>query len=269
MNTFRIGCLADSFRTDIPGAIKKAAALGVEGVQIYATGGEVSPELTPDQRRELRDMIESNGLCVSALCGDLGAPGFADAAINPQRIDYSKRILELAADLGTNVVTTHVGAIPEDASCERYATIQKACYELAQYADGMDAHFAIETGAEHGFVLKGFLDTLGSTGVAVNFDPANLVMCSCDDAAEDVYLLRDYIVHTHAKDGVHDPAAEYGYRELPLGEGDVGFPKYLAALKDIGYRGFLTIEREVGADPAADIAHAVGFLKRTISDNAL
>ena len=50
------------------------------------------------------------------------------------------------------------------------------------------------------------------------------------------------------------------YTELPLGSGGVDFPRYLAALEDIGYKGFLTIEREVGANPAHDIAEAVKFL---------
>ena len=40
------------------------------------------------------------------------------------------------------------------------------------------------------------------------------------------------------------------------------FPAYLAALEEIGFDGFLTIEREVGADPAADIAMAVEFLRK-------
>ena len=42
------------------------------------------------------------------------------------------------------------------------------------------------------------------------------------------------------------------------------WPNYIKALKDIGYNGYLTIEREVGADPAADIAMAVDFLKKYI-----
>ena len=54
------------------------------------------------------------------------------------------------------------------------------------------------------------------------------------------------------------------FTEVPLGEGKVNFPKYIAALKDIGYNGFLTIEREVGADPAKDIGMAVNFLKGLI-----
>lgn len=267
--SFKIGCLADSFRLDIISGIKTAASLGTTGVQMYAVGGEYSPDMSNVARKELNEIMSSYGMCFSALCGDLGAPGFADNSLNSSRIEYSKRILDLAKDLGTNIVTTHVGAIPDDENSERYYTIQKACFELAEYAKSMDAHFAIETGAEHASVLKKFLDSLGSNGVAVNFDPANLVMCQCDNAAESVYILKDYIVHTHAKDGRHDTSVEWGYIELPLGDGDVDFVSYLKALKDIGYNGYLTIEREVGENPVADISHAVSFLKNTISSNNL
>ena len=51
------------------------------------------------------------------------------------------------------------------------------------------------------------------------------------------------------------------YKEVPLGTGSVDYPKYVAALHEIGYRGFLTIEREVGDNPIADITTAVNFLK--------
>ena len=50
--------------------------------------------------------------------------------------------------------------------------------------------------------------------------------------------------------------------ELPLGEGDVPFPAYLSALKGIGYNGYLTIEREVGENPKADIMTAAQYLKK-------
>ena len=137
----------------------------------------------------------------------------------------------------------------------------------------------IRDSPETAATLKGFLDGLHSTGVAVNLDPANLVMVTGDDPVAAVYTLKDYIVHTHAKDGrrllVRDPEIIYGiiedeiqagraFIELPLGEGDVDFPNYLKALDDIGYRGFLTIEREVGDDPETDIAKAVTFLQDKI-----
>ena len=57
------------------------------------------------------------------------------------------------------------------------------------------------------------------------------------------------------------------YQELPLGKGGVDFVNYLKALDEIGYRGFLTIERECGADPAADIALAADYLRSIINAN--
>lgn len=77
---------------------------------------------------------------------------------NPALIEESKRILELAKDLETDVVTTHIGVVPEDKSHPRYAIMQEACGQLAAYADSLQAHFAIETGPEKAATLKEFLD---------------------------------------------------------------------------------------------------------------
>lgn len=276
MYPFSIGVMLDSFRTDMLTALDKAAALGAKGIQVYATRGEMSPEkLDAQKRKEFLKAVKDHGLTVSALCGDLGK-GFVNPDLNPGLIEQSKRILDLAKDLETDVVTTHIGVVPEDPSHPRYAIMQEACGQLAAYADQMRAHFAIETGPEKAATLKGFLDGLHSTGVAVNLDPANFVMVTGDDPVQAVYTLKDYIVHTHAKDGrrlaIRDPEVLYGmvesemlndpsYIELPLGEGDVDFPNYLKALNDIGFKGFLTIEREVGDDPEKDIGAAVKFLQ--------
>lgn len=278
MYQFPIGAMVDSFRQPTRDAIKTAAALGVQGLQMYATTGENAPEnLTGQKRRDLLHYVKDHGLCFSAICGDLGK-----AFIYPERnvmlIDASKRIMDLAKELETDVVTTHIGVIPADKTCDRYKIMQAAAYELAQYADAMQAHFAIETGPEIAVTLKAFLDDLGSRGVAVNMDPANFVMVTKDDPVQAVYTLKDYIVHTHAKDGVNlkpcDPEKIYAemdhgawdsepaFKEVPLGQGAVDFLKYLKALEDVGYRGFLTIEREVGGNPAADIGEAVKFLNK-------
>ena len=88
-------------------------------------------------------------------------------------------------------------------------------------------------------------------------------MVAGDDPVQAVSVLKDYIVHTHAKDGIKKP--DGSWQEVPLGKGGVDWPNYLKALKDIGYDGYLTIEREVGEDPAADIKLAVDFLKDHLS----
>lgn len=283
MYNFPIGVMLHSFRLPFEESLKKAVEVGAKGLQLLTTLGELAPEnMDSAKRREVLDMIRSHGLTISALCGDFGH-GFGTVKDNPDLIEKSKRVLDLALDLETDVVTTHIGVVPSDPSHERYKIMQDACGELAEYADKMNAHFAIETGPETSIVLKGFLDSLHSTGVAVNLDPANLVMVTGDDPVQAVHNLKKYIVHTHAKDGIkicdRDPEIIYGirraeeefsgraFREVPLGTGTVDFPAYLKALEEIGYKGYLTIEREVGDDPAKDIKTAADFLKYTIENN--
>lgn len=280
MKPFPIGVLMDSFRKGMDESLRLSAQCGASGIQVYATKGEMAPEqMTPEKRAEFRRKAADYGLEISALCGDLGC-GFGDRQKNPQLIERSKRIMDLAADLDTKVVTTHIGVIPEDPGHPRYGVMQEACAELAAYADSAGAHFAVETGPERAQTLKIFLDSLHSKGVAVNLDPANFVMVTGDDPVQAVYTLKDYIVHTHAKDGkrlfVQDPEIIYGLRsqpvvtgpsfqEVPLGQGSVDFDRYLKALEDIGYRGYLTIEREVGEDPEGDIRMAAEFLKERMA----
>jgi L-ribulose-5-phosphate 3-epimerase len=286
--TNKIGVIVDSFGISVREGLKKAIEVGADGIQIYAVKGEMDPDnLTPEARKELKAYIGSLGLEISALVGDLGGHGFQSKEENAWKVEKSKRIVDLALDLGTNIVTTHIGIVPHDQSSELFHTMHSACEELAQYASNVGAFFAIETGPETAADLKGFLDTLSTKGVSVNFDPANMVMVTGDDPVQGVHILKDYIVHTHVKDGVRykefDPRDLYGqvgyepmdhekiaqmvsagefFRELPLGEGDVDFNSYFKALSDIGYTGYLTIEREVGDQPVVDIRKAVEFIKR-------
>lgn len=284
--TNKIGVIVDSFGVGVKEGLIKAKQVGADGVQIYAVKGEWSPEnLSASARKEWKDYIASLGLEISALVGDLGGHGFQDRSQNKQKVEKSKRILDLALEMGTNVVTTHIGIVPHDKESIMYAAMHEACEELSDYAHRMGAYFAIETGPERAADLKSFLDGLSSKGVAVNYDPANFVMVTGDDPVQGVYTLKDYIVHTHAKDGVKlahiDPRDVYGqfgysvdeekiaellaqgtaFREVPLGQGSVNWDAYLQALVDIGYKGYLTIEREVGENPEEDIRIAVQFLK--------
>ncbi len=254
----KIGVMVESFRTDFRTAVEKASALGVTGLQKYAVDDYM---MSDDTVKEMLDIAGSNGLVFSALCGDFGC-GFEDEEKNPETVEKSKRVLDLSLKFGCNIVTTHIGKLPEQ-ECRKKEVMRKACRELALYADSVGAVFAVETGPETAPILCDFLDSLGAEGVRVNFDPANLVMCSGENAAVAAGVLGKYIVHTHAKDGVMVGNFE-GWQELPLGEGHVYFDEYLPALAKTGFDGFLTIERECGDQPETDIARAVTFLKEKL-----
>lgn len=279
----KIGAITDCFGKGNINAINTAAKLGINGVQIYATSGEFSIAMSDEKKAEYKKALADNGLVVSALCGDMGGYGFEIEADNAERIEKTKKIVDLALEFGTNVVTTHIGVIPADKNDPKYSVMLAALTECGLYAKSKGATLAIETGPEKAATLLQFLkDTKG--GVGVNLDPANFTMVTGQDAVEAVYMLKDYIVHTHAKDGnmldpEQDPADVYhafaiggvdalnackGFEEVPLGEGSVDWDNYIKALREIGFDGFLTIEREAGPDPEADIAMAVGFLKKYV-----
>ena len=279
----KIGVITDCFKLELPDSLQLAKDMGFDGVQIYATTGSFSPALlSADDRVAFREKLSTMGLEISALCGDMGGHGFQIAKDNPERIKLTNQIVDLAVDLGVSVVTTHIGVIPADRNHPRYQVMVDALRECGKYAASKGVTLAIETGPETAPVLLQFLKEMDG-GVGVNLDPANFVMVTGQDPVEAVELLGEYIVHTHIKDGVMlkqtDPEIIYDhfatggiealnvadyFLETPLGQGKVDFPRYLAALKAAGFDGYLTVERETGADPTADIALARDTVRELI-----
>ena len=280
----KLGVITNCFHKTHFEGIEAAAKLGLDGVQIYATTGSFSPEtLSENDKAKYKALLAEKNMVVSALCADMGGFGFERAEDNPERIEKTKRIIDLAVEFGAKAITTHIGVIPADKADPVYKIMLDALTEIGLYAKERGVTMAIETGPEKAATLLAFVqDTKG--GVGVNLDPANFTMVTNQDAVEAVYMLRDYIVHTHLKDGVlldpnQNPADVYhafavggvdalnacrGFKEVPIGDGQVDWPRYIAALKEIGYDGFLTIERECGDDPAADIALAANYIKPLI-----
>ena len=73
MYQFPIGAMVDSFRQETREAIRTAASIGVQGLQMYATTGENAPQnLVGQKRRDLLNYVKDSGLVFSAICGDLG-----------------------------------------------------------------------------------------------------------------------------------------------------------------------------------------------------
>ncbi len=284
MANFKIGVMVDSFRLPIIEGVRKAADLGADGLQVYVVEGEMRPEaMSAAKREDFRRLVADCGLEISALCGDLGGHGFQRPEENKEKIRRSQAIVDLAVDLQAPVVTTHIGVVPDDCDAPIFQNQLLVCRLLGEYARERGVAFAIETGPEPAAVLRRLLDEVGSVGMGVNLDPANLIMVINEDPVQAVYTLREHIKHTHAKDGVQlrpcDPVQVYAafaeggieglnigelFNELPLGEGGVDWSRYLDALSQIGYRSYLTIEREVGENPEADIAAAIKFLRNRI-----
>ena len=149
----KLGVITDCFKTTHEDGICQAAALGLDGVQIYATTGEFSPQLSAERKSAYKKLLKEKGLAVSALCGDMGGYGFEIAADNVERVQKPKEIIDLAVEFDTKIVTTHIGVIPQEKTEPRYQVMLEALTECGKYAKLKGVTLAIETGPEKAAVL--------------------------------------------------------------------------------------------------------------------
>ena len=211
----KIGVMMDSFRLGVKAGIEKAAEIGADGIQMSATLGETAPEnLSRSGRRDLRKFVADRGLAISALCADYSR-GFLNPETNDEIVAKTKTCMDLAVDLGTDIITSHIGTIPDDETAPEWGQGLEALGEVAAHGEKVGVRMACETGPEDAELMLRFLAKVPGKTVGVNYDPANLVMGGFDQI-EGVAVLKDYIYHTHAKDGMRAQP-----REVPLGEGDV------------------------------------------------
>jgi len=240
-------------------ALVKAAEIGFDGVQITVAGDYLPWPPTFSSTTELRTALRNQGLELSALAGGFGNCALTDRAERGRKIDHAKRVLDFALELDTRIVTSHVGMIPEDLGTPEGRAMIAALSAVAEHGQASGCTLAMETGPEPPEQMLALLQEINNPGLAVNYDPSNLLMKGFDWLGG-VEVLGDFIVHTHAKDGVRLPDGRGEQR--PLGEGEVDFDAWVMALRKFGFDGYLTIERESGEDRVGDIIRGFEFLRR-------
>lgn len=261
MNRPTIGVRLESLGLPLRPALEQARRMGVAGVQIDAVGDLAPERLSQTGRREFRNLLRTHNVELSAL----GCPlrrGLDVPDGQEERIDRLRDTLTLSFDLAPRIVVADVGKIPEAEDDPRMVLLTEALRALGQHGDRVGATLALETGLNDGETVRKFLGRFDTGGLSVNFDPANLMMHGFN-LYESARVLREKIVHTHAKDARESGASRLA-QEVPLGHGDIDWLMYLSVLEEIDYRGWLTIEREGGSNRVAEIAAGVQFLRRLV-----
>jgi len=247
-----------------------AVEIGVKSVQLWCVdNGPRNPcVLDPDRcvkekRSAIRELIQSYGLGISGFCAQLVGPsipgkGWPGSALGDlrglrKRVEKTKKCLELAADFGACIVTTHPGAIPSDKSNSRYKRMKESCNDIVKHGERVGGVFCIETGQEPAWTLRSFLEDVGSEALKVNYDPANMLRYG---VVEGVKTLGPWIVHTHAKD--YNPETHLA----TVGEGLVPWDEYIKTLGSISYDGWYALEDETGKDILASLKRGKAFLER-------
>jgi sugar phosphate isomerase/epimerase len=258
----KIGIRLESLGLPLRRALAEAARMDVHGVQLDSVGDLSPTALTQTGRRELRNLLRTHNLELTALGCPLrhGLDTFED---QQRRVEHVSKVLTLSFDLGPRIVVVQAGQVPEDLESPAGRVMTESVAALARHGDRVGATLALETGLESGEALAAFLGRFDTGALGVNLDPANLLMHGFNPVAA-VGALRGRIVHSHAKDA-RRVSASRAAAEVPLGHGDIDWLVLLESLAEVEYRGWLTVERESGENRLADVTAGVTFLRRLLA----
>jgi sugar phosphate isomerase/epimerase len=94
----------------------------------------------------------------------------------------------------------------------------------------------------------------------VNFDPANMILYDKGDPIAALRTLSPYLKQCHIKDGIRTKVPGQWGAEVPAGTGEVNWRAFFATLREIGFEGYCSIEREAGNQRVDDIRTAKAFV---------
>lgn len=172
---------------------------------------------------------------------------------------------DFARLLNVENLATHAGFLPEVPAGEQYNSVVAALRAVAKYAKDNGQYFLFETGQETPVTLKRTIEDIGTGNLGINLDPANLILYGKANPIDALDVFGEYVRDVHAKDGCYPTDGHHLGEEKPLGEGKVNFPSFINKLKEMGYEGPLTIEREIsGERQIKDIKSAKKFLEELI-----
>ena len=248
--------------TEIDRKFAELVEIGVHSCQLVCWD---RPTLQDDKTAErINQAKEKYGIEVSAFwCGWEGRgvwdfyEGQLTLGLVPEayRLERTKMVME-GADFAKKIhvtdVVTHVGYMPENPYDPKYQEVLVACKMIVLKCKENGQNFLFETGQETPVTLKRAIQDIekavGKGNVGINLDPANLIMYGKANPVDALDVFGEYVMGVHGKDGKY-PTNGYDLgEEVPLGQGKVNYPAFIAGLKAVGYDGAITIEREIDGD---------------------
>jgi sugar phosphate isomerase/epimerase len=272
MQPWAIGVFA-SIDAGLGVKLEVARDLGVPTIQLHAP--DKSTRTAENAERFLKTLADY-GIELTCVFGGFEGESYADIPtvektvglvpldVRAARLVEMKEIADFAKLLKCKAVGLHLGFIPHDAKGEFYDSIIGVTRELCDHAKSNGQAVHLETGQETADGLLKFIEDVKRDNLFINFDPANMILYGTGEPIAALKKVGKYVRSIHCKDGkwAKNPGQEWG-QEVPLGQGDVNMENYLRTLKEIGYVGPLTIEREIPQDPVrqkAEIGGAIDLL---------
>ena len=262
-------------KSDVAEKIKKAASLGFKSAQIVCWQMEL---YTDDNAQKIINACKEYDVTISSFWAGWSGPKIWNFVDGPSTLgivppDYRyQRMQELmqgsdfAKKIGVDKVATHAGFIPECPSDPNYRPVVSAIRHLANYCKANGQCFLFETGQETPTTLLRLIEDTGCDNLGVNYDTANLILYGKANPVDGLSVIGKYVMDMHAKDGEYPTTGSKLGVEKKVGEGVADFPRIIAKLKEIGYTGTVTIEREIsGEQQIIDIIDTKKYLEELIN----
>lgn len=188
--------------------------------------------------------------------------GLVPLATRDARVVELKDIIDYTKSLGCDATGLHIGFVPHDENDDDFKSIVAITQDVCDYAAERGIHIHLETGQEPADVLQRFLDIVDRKNLWVNFDPANMILYGCGEPIPALKAIGKHVRSIHCKDAKwSDKPGETWGEETALGKGDVDFEVFFRTLKEIGFEGPLTIERELSEEPDRQKTEIAGALE--------
>jgi len=249
----------------------KVTELGLRSCQVSTWDAEL---YTPAVAEALAAAASACGVTVTTLWAGYPGPrvwnfiegprtiGLVPAQYRQMRVEALQAAARFAAAAALPSITTHVGFIPEDPNHPDFAGTVEALKQVVGTCAEVGVEFWFETGQETPVTLLRTIEALGAGNVGINLDTANLILYGKANPVDALDVFGQYVRGVHAKDGLYPTGGTELGREVPLGQGKVDFPRLIERLKELGYQGALTIEREItGPQQIRDIKAAIEYLR--------
>jgi L-ribulose-5-phosphate 3-epimerase len=183
------------------------------------------------------------------------------------RIDALKQASDFAKLLGIAQIQTHCGFIPENPHDPFYEETVLAIREVARHCAGNGQAFLMETGQETPTALARTIHDVGQSNLAVGLDTANLILYGKANPVDAVDILGRHVKSVHAKDGKWPTDPMKLGEEVLIGKGLVDFKTVFTKLKEAGYSGAVTIERETsGPQQIEDVRQEKTYLEQILAE---
>jgi sugar phosphate isomerase/epimerase len=234
----------DRLRMPVETCLKQIARAGYSGIDISGTDGpSTNPKsVSPELRRLTRRTAERLGLQVEAVITH--AP-LCDSLVDREKdpLDLEGTV-DLAFDVGADVVTFHMGGYPAGAEHEEFwDAVVARIRDAADYAANRRIFLAVdgiwpEWVDDSPDTLGRLFQDVGSPVFGVNFDPCYLLLMGIDPAGF-AQRFAKRIVHAHLKDHV----GRYpNWTHLIPGRGEMDYAKVFAALREIRFSRSCAVE---------------------------